>query len=170
MEQKIHTADFQPLTLRLDSEEDLIKSFRPKDQRKVIPPRGIRYPLDVEHYYVWREPSGVYMYMIFQKPNWDRPRGVIFRRAETAHLQSAKRLCDWCLNYGGSDAVGMLGVRLNSKTSVGMMLCQDLSCARNLETVAELSGKSFEKLAKDLYEKIGRFYEGMMNEPADTEE
>lgn len=153
----------------IGSEADLIRSFRYKDQKKLVLPKNISYPIQADHHYVWQESSGVYVYMVFKKPEWKSPVGIVFKRTYNGAHISNSRLCDWCLSYGPSDLVGMLSVSLNSRQSVAMMLCLDLGCKHRLEEAAELSGKSFEKLARQLDERVGRFFESVLKETGDIE-
>ncbi len=148
----------------IESEADLIQAFRYNDQKKLVLPNYISYPLKADHYFAWREPSGVYVYMVFKKPDWKSPIGIAFKRSHTGSHLSNSRLCDWCLSYGPSDLVVMLSVTLNSRQTSGMMLCLDLGCSERLEEAAELSGKSFEKLAHQLYERIGKFFESVLRQ------
>lgn len=139
-----------------------MKMFSEKDQKRVLPPKGISYPIEAKHYYAWKESSGVYVYMLFRKPQWNQPVGIVFKRPTGGEHLKNSRLCDWCLSYGSSDMVGMLSLNLNSRQSAGIILCLDLACVERLETAAELSGKSFEKLAQQLYEKIGKLYDTVL--------
>lgn len=148
----------------IESEKDLIQAFRYHDQKKLVLPNHITYPIQAQHYYAWRESSGVYIYMVFKKPEWKAPIGIVFKRSHAGSHLSNSRLCDWCLSYGPSDLVGMLSVTLNSRQSAGMMLCLDLGCAERLEEAAELGGKNFEKLAHQLYDRVGRFFESVLRQ------
>lgn len=152
------------ISFRIESEEELLKFFSEKDQKKVLLPKSISYPIEVPHYYTWRESSGVYVYLVFKKPEWKAPIGLVFKRTYQGATVNNSRLCDWCLSYGLSDQVGMLSVTLNSRVSIGMMLCLDLCCIHRLEEAAELSGKSFQKLSRQLEERIGRFFEGVLRD------
>ncbi len=148
-------------SFKLKSEEDLLAAFSEKDQKRVLPPPGITYPINAQHYYAWRENSGNYVYMMFRKPHWRNPMGLVFKRPTSGGEHSAGH-CDWCLSHGSSDQVSILGLNLNSKQSIGVILCTDLKCAARLEAAAELSGKSFERLMGDLYERIGKLFESVL--------
>lgn len=164
------TAEQSPqiYSFTISSEADLVQAFRYHDQKKLVLPKPVSYPIQANHYYAWKESSGVYVYMVFKKPEWKAPIGIVFKRMHTGNPLTNARLCDWCLSYGPSDLVGMLSVSLNSRQTAGMMLCLDLGCAGRLEEAAELSGKSFEKLAAQLYERIGRFIEGVLRDSKDV--
>ncbi len=68
-------------TFSISSEEELINSFRPHDQKKLILPEKMIYPLNIRSYLTWKESSGVYTYLVFKIPNWDQPRGCCFQNA-----------------------------------------------------------------------------------------
>lgn len=167
MNQKQSKEFEEEYSLQIESEAELLNAFGEKDQKRVLTPKGVSYPIKARHYFAWVEPSRVYTYMIFKRPDWKEPIGVVFKRTYTGERIASGRICDWCLTYGSSEEVGMLSVKANSKTSFGMMLCLDLDCASRLEEVSELSGKNFEKLARQLYERISRFYESLMREKKD---
>lgn len=139
------------------TEEDLALCFREKDRQKVILPRNMEFPLKVRYFLSWTESSGSYTYLVFKGPNWDTPRGLVFRK--TASDMGTSGMCDWCHAYGGSDQVGLLTVKINSKTTIGQYLCLDINCLDHLETQMSVSGKNFETLALQVCTKIARFYE-----------
>ena len=143
----------------INSEEELMNTFDKKDQLRVLLPEGQTYPVNAQHYLAWRESSGNYVYMVFKKPKWKKPMGLVFKRPTSGAELTGARHCDWCLSYGSSNQVSMLGLKLNSRQSLGILLCTDLNCASRLEAAADLSGKSFEKLIGQLYERIGKLYD-----------
>lgn len=149
-------------SFRVNSEEELMSAFADKDQDRVLLPPGQTYPIDAQHYLAWRESSGNYVYMVFKRPKWKKPMGLVFKRPTSPSDITGARHCDWCLNYGTSDQVAILGLKLNSRQSIGLMLCSDLKCAARLETISELSGKSFERLIGQLYERIGKLYDTVL--------
>lgn len=142
---------------KISSEEELIKCFREKERDKIILPKDFDFPIDVRYYMSWTESSGSYTYLIFKGPNWDSPRGLVFRRGSSDMGTSG--MCDWCHSYGGSDQLGLLTVRLDAKTTIGQYLCLNLDCLDKLETQIGTSGKNFETLAAQVCTKIGRFFE-----------
>lgn len=149
-------------SFQINSEEELFNTFGDKDQSRVLMPQGLTYPINAQHYLAWRESSGNYVYMVFKKPKWQKPMGLVFKRPTSGAELTGARHCDWCLSYGSSDQVSMLGLKLNSRQSIGILLCTDLNCATRLETAAELSGKSFERLIGQLYERIGKLYDSVL--------
>lgn len=149
-------------SFEIESETDLLNAFSEKDQNRVLLPHGNFYPIRTQHYLAWRENSGNYVYIVFKKPRWKRPMGLVFKRPTSTGDQVGARHCDWCLSYGGADQVSILGLQLNSRQSLGLMLCSDLGCAGRLETISDLSGKNFEKLIGQLYERIGKLFDSVI--------
>ncbi|MBC7742516.1 MAG: FBP domain-containing protein [Bdellovibrionaceae bacterium] len=150
------------ITFSIASEKDLIDAFRLRDQKKLLLPAGLMFPLRIRSYFTWSEPSGVYTYLVYKNPNWDLPRAVAFKRFDRTG-ESTGRLCGWCHAYGSSDEVGMLSVAMNSNTSATYILCQNLRCIEKIEEAAALSGKHPEKWIDQLYQRIGLFFEGILN-------
>lgn len=144
------------------SEEELIQSFRPRDQNKLILPEGLRFPLKVRSYFTWKEPSGNYTYLVFKMPNWDTPRGIAFKRS-SAMAENAGGLCNWCHAYGGSEEIGMLSTAMNSNVSLSYFLCKDLNCIEKIEDMAVLSGKNPEKYISQLYQRMEKLFENLSN-------
>lgn len=151
------------ITFSVHSEEELIESFRPNDQKKLILPAGLLFPLNIRSYFTWKESSGVYTYLVFKKPNWDLPRGMVFKRAHQAVEGSTGRLCSWCNSYGSSEEIGMFSVAMNSNISAGYILCRDLRCIEKIEEAATLSGKNPENWIHQLYHRLGVFFESVSN-------
>lgn len=142
------------------SEQELILSFSDRDQRKLIVPSNLRFPIPVRSYFTWRDPSNIYTYLIFKMPNWDQPRGVAFKRTASG-TEPTGGLCNWCHAYGPSDEIGLLSIAVNSKTSVAYFLCQDLRCIEKIEEAAELAGKNPEKNIDLLYSRIAKLFESI---------
>lgn len=140
------------------SEEELIQAFRPRDQKKLILPSQLEFPLNVRSYFTWKESSGVYTYLVFKRPNWDLPRGVAFKRTIPTG-DPVGGLCNWCSAYGTSDEIGMLSLNLNSITSLSYFICQDLRCIEKIEEAAALGGKDPDKWIEQLYLRIEKLFE-----------
>lgn len=149
----------QDFLFQIPTEDALLELFREKDRRRVIPPRGMEYPLRTQYYFTWSESSGVYRYLVFKKPGWEMPKGLVFKRSYSSAQQGMGALCDWCHAYGSSDQIGLLTTAIDSKHTVGMMLCLDLSCGDKIESMPSMTNKSPETLLVQLCEKIGRFFE-----------
>ena len=143
----------------IKSESDLLRAFRPKDQKSVLPPAQAPYPLEARYYYTWSEPSGVYQYLVFQNEGWESPLGLVFQRNGLGSHSSPAGMCDWCHSYGASDEIGLLTTVLSSRKVGGTYLCLDLSCINKLEAQAALTHKSPEQLAQKLLKRIAAFYE-----------
>ncbi len=143
----------------LQSENELLKTFRPRDQKHVIIPWTMKFPLQLGHYLAWTESSGVRIYLVFKRPEWASPRGIAFRRDQQGSATSPAGVCDWCIAQGPSDQIGLLTATVNSKTRVGVNLCLDLSCASKLENIAQLTGQDVGKMLDKLTGKMARFCE-----------
>jgi hypothetical protein len=137
--------------------EELLNAFRTKEQKNVIIPTSMKFPISLGHYLVWQEPSGVRLYLVFKKPEWKSAVGISFRRDQTGSTTSPPGICDWCIHIGPSDEVGLLTATVNSKVRVGINLCLDLSCIDKLEINARLAGKSFDKMVEKLKNNMSRF-------------
>lgn len=146
----------------IGSEKELVDSFRLRDQKKLILPDGLKFPLNVRSYLTWREPSGVYTYLVFKRPGWDLPRGVAFKRA-SAGAECAGGLCSWCHAYCSSDEISLLSVKMSSTVSCSYLLCHDLRCIEKIEEASALSGRNPEKYIDDLYRRIEKMFENIAN-------
>lgn len=140
------------------SEKELVESFRYRDQKKLILPEKLKFPFNVRSYFTWKEPSGVYTYLVFKMPNWDLPRGVAFKRTSG---EPAGGLCSWCNSYGASDELGMLSVTMNANVSSSYFLCNDLRCIEKIEDTSAMGGKNPEKYIADLYYRIEKLFENI---------
>lgn len=146
----------------IDSEADLIKSFRPRDQKKLILPERLRFPFRVRSYMTWKDPSGVYTYLVFKLPNWDLPRGVAFKRTASSG-EPTGGLCSWCHAYGSSEEIGLLSVAISANISTSYFVCQDLSCIEKIEETAMLAGKDPDKNITELYYRMEKLFERISN-------
>ncbi|MNS72027.1 hypothetical protein D3C72_1054230 [compost metagenome] len=142
------------------SEEELVQSFRLRDQKKLMLPDDLTYPMNIRSYFAWKEPSGVYTYLIVKMPNWDMPRGVAFKRTASTG-EPTGGLCNWCHAYGASDEIGMLSVTMSATVSLSYYLCQDLSCIEKIEEAAARSGKEPDKHISELYQKMAKLFENI---------
>lgn len=146
----------------IDSEKDLTQAFRLRDQKKLVLPNNLKFPMNIRSYYTWRESSGVYTFLLYKAPHWDRPRGIAFKRSHHSG-EPVGGLCNWCNAYGTSEEIGMLSVTINANTSYGYFICQDLRCIEKIEEAAALAGRSPEKWISQLYQKMNRFFENISN-------
>lgn len=144
----------------INSEQELILSFRNRDQKKLVLPEKLKFPLNVRSYFTWKEPSGVYTYLVMRLPNWDAPRGVAFKRTPSTG-EPVGGLCSWCNAYGSSEDIGMMSVTMSSSVSVSYLICQDISCIEKIEDAATLSGKDPEKYIAELYHRMGKMFENI---------
>lgn len=144
----------------IGSEQELAEAFRERDQAKLLVPAGLEYPINIRSYFTWKEPSGVYTYLIYKMPNWDMPKGVAFKRTAPSGEQTGG-LCNWCHAYGPSDEIGLLSVTMNSNVTMSYFLCHDLRCIEKIEEAAARSGKSPEKQIDELYFRMGKLFENI---------
>lgn len=151
------------ITFSIASEEELIEAFRYRDQKKlVLPEKKLPFPFNVRSYFVWKEPSGVYTYLVFKMPNWETPRGVAFKRTPSTG-EPTGGLCNWCHAYGSSEDIGMLSVAMSGSVSSSYFICQDLRCIEKIEENAALSGKDPAKYIDQLYYRIEKLFENISN-------
>lgn len=144
----------------IQSEDDLLKTFRLQDQKKLMFPKSLTYPFNVRSYFTWQDPNGVYTYLVFQRPNWDLPRGVVFKRTHSSG-EPTGGLCSWCNAYGSSEDIGPLSLNLNTNVTLGYYICLDLRCIEKIEEAAALGGKSPEKAAAALSERMSHLFENL---------
>ena len=134
--------------------------FRDRDQKRVVVARDLEFPMRVQYYFTWSESSGVYRYLLFRKPGWETPMGLVFRQGSNTSPEGATGgICDWCHTYGSSNQIGLLTTAVTSKRTVGLMLCLDLSCGEKIENAPSQSGKSAEARIVETCERIGRFFD-----------
>lgn len=150
----------QDFMFDISSEEELLSFFRDRDQKRVILSRDLEFPMRVQYYFTWTESSGVYRYLLFKKPGWETPMGLVFRQGSNTSPEGATGgICDWCHTYGSSNQIGLLTTAVTSKRTVGMMLCLDLSCGEKIENAPSQSGKSPEARIVETCERIGSFFD-----------
>src|SRR3954468_3575933 len=113
--------------IRIASENGLRESFRVMDRDQVILPEQLRFPLEIEDYLAWVEPSGARVYLLFDDRKRKLPLGIVFRRDQSAGGGSP-RMCEWCHSIRSGDQVSLLTATANSQRRIGIQLCRDLSC------------------------------------------
>ena len=149
----------------IENETDFTNCFRLKDQKKLVLPSKLKFPMKIRSYFTWQEPSGVYTYLIYKNPSWDMPRGMALKRVHH-NGEPVGGLCGWCNSYGSSEEIGTLSVAVNSKTTFAYLLCNDLRCIEKIEDLCALAGKSPEKYIDQLYQRMNRFFENIVNHQA----
>lgn len=142
------------------SKEELINAFRERDQRKLVLPDNLEFPFNVRSYFTWKEPSGVYTYLLFKPPQWDMPKGVAFKKTHAAG-EPTGGLCSWCNSYGSSEDIGLMSVSVNSNISTGYYLCYDLACIEKIEEACARAGKDPEPNASQLYYRMEKLFENL---------
>jgi len=150
------------ITFSIASEKELTEAFRPRDQKKLILPEKLPFPFNVRSYFSWKEPSGVYTYLVFKAPNWDRIRGVVFKRTAFTG-EPTGGLCNWCHAYGSSEDIGLLTVAMSANVSNSYFLCQDLRCIEKIEETTMLAGKDPAKNIAELYFRMEKLFENISN-------
>lgn len=142
----------------LQSEDDLLHAFRPRDRKHVFLPPDLKFPVELNPVFVWLEPSGVRVYLLAHQVHWEAPVGIAFRRDQKGSPSSPPGMCDWCLSTGSSDQIGLLTASVDSRRRVGVNLCLDLGCMRKLEGFAEASGMRLEQVSVRYFERMERFF------------
>ena len=141
---------------QIETEKQLLNSFRPRDRKHVELPKGVKFPLYVPDYLAWTEQSGLRVFVVFARPGSRTPIGIAFRR-EQGEKGLAARVCDWCNSYGSGLEIGLMLADLNSKHRVGLGLCLDLRCREKIEQATNLAGRSPVELSHQLLERMYRF-------------
>jgi hypothetical protein len=151
-----YSHDYQ---FEISSADELAGCFRERDRSRVILRNDFELPMRVQYYFTWSDPSGAYRYLLFKKPGWETPLGLVFRSG-SSHVDGATGgICDWCHAYGSSNQIGLLTTAVNSKRTVGMMLCLDLSCGDKIENGLSQSSKAPEVRILEVCERMGRFFD-----------
>lgn len=139
---------------KLESEDALLRAFRPKDRKLVELTREVVLPGFVRHYLAWAHPAGGRMFLVFAVPG-GVPTGVVFNTSGEG--PSVSHMCDWCHCPGLGTGIGMLTARVNGRRTVGVHVCSDLSCQRKLEDEADRSGRNVLPAMAALVQRMGRF-------------
>ena len=139
---------------KLDTEQALLDAFRPRDRALIALAPEVKFPALVRTYLAWPHPAGGRVFLLFSTPG-GVPTGIAF---DTSGSGSAvPHMCDWCHGYGAASGVGLLTARVNSKQTVGVNVCVDLSCQRKLEDEANRSGRNVKPALEALIARMGRF-------------
>jgi hypothetical protein len=140
---------------KLDTEQQLLDTFRPKDAQLVQLVPEVMPPKFVRSYLAWKHPAGNYVFLVFAVPN-GTPTGIVFE-SNGGTSAAVPSMCDWCHCYGIGAKVAMLTARLNAKKRVGVYVCSDLSCQQKLEDEADRAGRSVVPDLEKLIERMGKF-------------
>ncbi|MBS2032686.1 MAG: FBP domain-containing protein [Deltaproteobacteria bacterium] len=140
---------------RLENEDTLLATFRPKDREAVRLAPEVKFPTIVRHYLAWVHPAGGRVFLVFQVPG-GAPTGIVFDTSDGAD-PSVPQMCDWCHNSAPGTGVGLLTARRNAKKNVGVHICSDLSCRQKLEEDADRRGVSVLPMMEKLVQRMGRF-------------
>jgi hypothetical protein len=139
---------------KLESEQALLESFRPKDRSSVELAKDITLPLFVRDYLAWTHPSGGSAYLVFSVPG-GVPTGIVFDVSGGAGT-TVPMMCDWC-HQSTVGGVGLLTATVNGRKRAGVHVCSDLSCKAKLEDAASRGGFSALPSMQKLVERMGRF-------------
>lgn len=141
---------------KLETEAELLASFRPKDRKLVQLGPEVTLPQFVRNYLTWKHPAGSYVYLVFATPG-GAPTGIAFDHSGGGAGPSVPAMCDWCHLSSGGNQVGLLTARRNAKKRVGVHVCTDLGCQQRLEEEADRQGRSVLPWMEKLIERMGRF-------------
>lgn len=133
--------DYAPAMFRLETEQDLLRTFRARDRKHVELPPGLRFPLFVPDYLAWVDPHGVRTFLVFSEPGSRLPIGIAFRREPSGPGAPVGGMCDWCHHSGSSQEIGFLTTEASSRRTVGVHVCLDLRCKQHLEEDANRTGR-----------------------------
>lgn len=140
---------------KLENEEALLATFRPKDRKRVELSADLKLPVLVRHYLAWTHPAGGRVYLVFAAPG-GAPTGIAFD-TNGGGPSLLPHMCEWCHCAGMGTQVGMLTADVNGKKRVGVHVCVDLGCKQKLEDEADRSGRSVLPAMEKLVERMGRF-------------
>lgn len=142
---------------KLESEDALLKAFRPKDRDLVELSPEVALPRIVRDYVAWRHPAGGRVFVVFAVRG-GAPTGIAFD-TNGGSGDTVPQMCDWCHHSGVGTQVALLTARLNGKKRLGVHLCSDLSCKQKLEDAANRSGTSAADAVAAVVERMARFAE-----------
>jgi hypothetical protein len=142
----------------IETEYDLRNAFLLQDRKRLEIPDNLRFPLTFDHYMTWTESTGRYQYLAFRKYGRAELVGMVFDRSG-AGQPGRTQMCSWCQTTGSSDKIDMLSMDITAKVLVGVIVCINLNCLENLETISKLSKKSPERLAQEIVDRMSHFYE-----------
>jgi hypothetical protein len=151
-----------PFTLR--SHDDLIATFRPKDQKSVVLPKFAHYPISVQNYFAWTESSNVYTYLVFKKPEWEIPMGLVFQKINSSNQNSPAGMCEWCHTPGRSDEIGLLTTSIHARKTGGTWLCLDLTCLEKIEERPGITPEKMDLAKEKVCARIGEFFQHVRDE------
>lgn len=142
---------------KLDSEEALLRAFRPKDRELVELSPDVRLGEPVRGYLAWTHPAGGRVNVVFTARGGP-PTGIVFD-TNGSTTAPVPQMCEWCHFPGVGSQVALLTARVNGKKRAGVHLCVDLSCKQKLEDEADRAGRSALPAIEGLVERIARFAE-----------
>lgn len=140
---------------KLDSEEAVLKTFRPKDRGLVEFQAGQRFPVILRDCWTWTHPAGGRVFLVFASRG-GVPTGIVFD-SNGGDSAGVPQMCDWCRSPGMGTQIGLLTAKLSGKKRVGVHLCSDLSCKQKLEDEADRNGAPVAPAIDALLERMGRF-------------
>lgn len=135
---------------KINTEKELLESFREIDRDQVQFPADLSFPLGISNYHAWVEPSGHRAFLVFEDSSNQKPLGVVFKRSG-ATPDYGPTMCDWCHSVRGRGKVSMMTAAVSSDRRVGVYLCADLKCG---EQIAKPPGVNDLREGKDRGERI----------------
>ena len=142
----------------IKNSEELLRCFREIDIDKVKVTSDIEFPLWIEDYFAWQDPSRDYTYLIYMNEA-GKPVGLSFRQSNTRAV--GPNMCNLCHSVSSSKDVCLLTAASSKRVSVGVHACRDLSCKDKIINGPSLNDmrESMQKQQKvdRLLHKMGRF-------------
>lgn len=93
-------------------------------------PATITFPLALQDYVAWTEPSGHRVYLVFEEIQSGNPMGVVFQRTKGA-AETPASMCQWCHAVRAGSAVSLMTTDAGPNRRVGLYLCTNLNCKQN---------------------------------------
>lgn len=139
---------------KLDTEAELLETFRPKDRKHVELSPDFTFPLSVHDYVAWPHPAGGRVFLVFATRG-GAPTGIVFDT--NGGSSGVTQMCTWCHSSAVGTGVGLLTATVNGRKRAGVLVCSDLGCAKKLEDQANLGGYSPRPAMEKLIERMGKF-------------
>lgn len=140
---------------KLDSDAELIATFRTRDQKLVELPADLTFPLILRDYVAWKHPGGGRLFIVFSPEN-GLPTGVVFDSHGASHAQ-VPQMCSWCHSLAQGNSVSMLMATQSAKKRVGVFVCGDLGCKQRVEEDCNRAGKNVQAAMKALVARVAAF-------------
>ena len=140
---------------KLDTDAELIATFRTRDQPLVEVSTDISFPLILRDYVAWKHPAGGRLFLVFSPEN-GLPTGVVFDSNGPSAAQ-VPQMCSWCHSLAQGNSVSMLTASNGSRKRMGVFVCGDLGCKQRIEEDCNRAGKNVQVALKALVSRIATF-------------